>query len=191
MDPGKKKERQTNIIDDQAAIALAMQGGRRKAQPKKKKSGGVGPSGPQTASSSKSKSTKKASTSKATDAQYYEKDGLKIPLYDKGGKKKTNARLSLTLRNKNLDHLLDMSTPARKRRSNSRMPTRPRPISRIGSRQRRRALFLLTQKASCQLQRQRKITKLTQRILCGMRYRQQKPTKARAKAKHRYRIKVC
>ncbi|OAL00425.1 hypothetical protein IQ06DRAFT_144702 [Phaeosphaeriaceae sp. SRC1lsM3a] len=125
MDPIKKSGR-TNIIDCLDAIALAQQG-QRKAQKKPKKaltvssapvkSGGskAGPSKKAGANqdagdfveSSRLKPAKKTAK-EVTTARYYEKNGVKIPLFEKGGKKRAHARLAKGLRNKGTDILLDI-----------------------------------------------------------------------------------
>jgi hypothetical protein len=107
MDPSKNK--QTNIISNLDAIALAMQGGERKALPKRKKTAAsTGPPALPSASSSKAKPAKKPTSTQRTGPRFYEEDGVKIPLYEKGGKRRANARLSSILRNKNTDFLLDV-----------------------------------------------------------------------------------
>jgi len=131
-----RKNQHTNIIDDLDAISLAQQGGKRKAAPKKKKdtTGGAGApappvasgskaqiakrpaatpqyggaSGPPGAGSSKARAAKKKAAPKATGPRFYEKNGVKIPLYEKSGKKRGHARLASGLRNKNTDFLLDL-----------------------------------------------------------------------------------
>lgn len=107
MDTVKKKERQTHIIDDLDAIELVQQG-QRKGVPKQKKTGGPNLPGPHSASGAKPKPAKRAPSIKEAGPRFYEKGGLKIPLYDKSGKKRPHARLSQGLRNKNLDQLLDI-----------------------------------------------------------------------------------
>jgi hypothetical protein len=128
--------KQTNIIDDLDAIALAQQCGKRRALPKKKKekAGGVGPSAqpvtnrskkpkpakkslgvlqnagasaPPVTNSSTAKSAKQAAAPQCTGSQFYEEHGVKIPLHDKSGRKRVRARLSNSLRNKNTELLLD------------------------------------------------------------------------------------
>jgi len=51
-----------------------------------------------------------ASPNQASEAQYYEADGLKITLYDQdgAGKRKKHARLAKSLLNKSSDQLLDI-----------------------------------------------------------------------------------
>jgi hypothetical protein len=127
MDPNRKSARRTNIIDDLDAIALAS--GQRKASPKKKKKkkktgaagasapkhaagpstpkNGAGPSGTNNTGTAKPKPAKKAAASKQPEARFYERDGMRIPLYEKNGKKRKQARLTSSLRNKNTDYLLD------------------------------------------------------------------------------------
>jgi hypothetical protein len=123
MNPSNKSARQTNIINDLDAIALAS--GQRKAPPKKKKTGvagafapkhvagpstsknGAGPSCTKNAGAVKTKPAKKAAAPKQPEARFYERDGVKIPLFEKNGKKRKQARLTSSLRNKNTDYLLD------------------------------------------------------------------------------------
>jgi type II secretory pathway pseudopilin PulG len=93
----RRKDRQTEIMDNAAAISMAQQG-----QRKGKKRAVANLSTSENASSS----TTKPTTSQITRPRFYEADGLKIPLYEKGGKKKVHARLSSSLRNKNLAQLL-------------------------------------------------------------------------------------
>ncbi|KAH3917681.1 hypothetical protein HBH56_043520 [Parastagonospora nodorum] len=105
-----RKNQHTNIIDDLDAISLAQQGGKRKTAPKKKKekTGGAGASGPSISGSSKARSGKKKASPRATGLRFYEKNGVKVPLYEKSGKKRGHARLASSLRNKNTDFLLDL-----------------------------------------------------------------------------------
>lgn len=125
MVPTKKSGR-TNIIDDLDAIVLAQQG-QRKAQKKPKKAP-TGPSAPVKSGGSKAGPSKKSgadqdagefvkssrlkpakkTAKEVTTAQYYEKNGVKIPLFEKGGKKRAHARLAKGLRNKGTDILLDI-----------------------------------------------------------------------------------
>lgn len=121
MDSNKNTGR-TNIIGDLDAIAFAQQG-QRKTTKKSKKAG----TGPAKGGSSKAGSWKKLGAGQAaggtgsskprtakktadqtTSAQYYEQDRVKIPLIKKGGKRRTHARLTSTLRNKGTDFLLDI-----------------------------------------------------------------------------------
>ena len=51
---------------------------------------------------------KKATPEPFTNERYYENNGLRIPLYDKSGRKKTHARHAQGLRKHNLDQLLDI-----------------------------------------------------------------------------------
>jgi hypothetical protein len=93
----RKRDRQTHIMDDAAAVSMAQQGQRRG---KKKTVANL------FASENASSSTTRPTTSQITRPRFYEADGLKIPLYEKGGKRKVHARLSSSLRNKNLAQLL-------------------------------------------------------------------------------------
>jgi hypothetical protein len=128
------KNKHTNIIYDLNAIALAQGGGKRKSLPKKKAkaewssravlavassskakptkkptvSQGVGTSASSFSGGFKRKPAKTSAAPHGTDARFYEKDGLKIPLYRKGGRKRTQARLSGSLRNNNTEFLLDI-----------------------------------------------------------------------------------
>ncbi|KAF2828486.1 hypothetical protein CC86DRAFT_444692 [Ophiobolus disseminans] len=108
MDPSKGKARHTNIIDDTDAIARVMQAGQRRPQPKKKNAGGFNLAALQNAGVSKFKLVKKSPATPNAGPRFFEEDGLKIPLYDKSGKRKATARASKGLRNKNLDQLLDI-----------------------------------------------------------------------------------
>ncbi|KAF2244230.1 hypothetical protein BU26DRAFT_608686 [Trematosphaeria pertusa] len=103
MDFGKKKERQTGIIDDETAIAMAQQGKKNggKGKGKQKQSGfklsdaqDAGVSKPKPAPRNKKNSKPKlaAAPSAKSHSRFYEEGGLRIPLYDQKGKKKTNAR---------------------------------------------------------------------------------------------------
>lgn len=131
-----RKNQHTNIIDDLDAISLAQQSGKRKAAPKKKKdkTGGAGAPAPPVASGSKAQLAKKAAVTpqdggasrspvagsskarppkkkaapKATGPRFHEKNGAKIPLYEKSFKKRGHARLASGLRNKNTDFLLGL-----------------------------------------------------------------------------------
>jgi hypothetical protein len=97
----------TNILDDEVALAIAMAQGKGKGKGKGKKK--VADSGASNNSKSQKASSvpavregTKATTTATPDAgaRFYEKDGLKIPLYDHdgmGNKKKRCARLSKTL----------------------------------------------------------------------------------------------
>jgi hypothetical protein len=123
MNPSKKSARQTSIINDMEAIALAS--GQHKTPPKKKKTGGAGasapkhaarpsapkngpgPSGTKNAGTVKPKPAKKAAACQQPEARFYERDRVRIPLYEKNGKKRKQARLTSSLRNKNTDYLLD------------------------------------------------------------------------------------
>jgi hypothetical protein len=107
MDPSRNN--QTKVIDDVDAIAKAMQCRKRKIPPKKKKNiTNTGPSAPPAASSSRAKPTKKPTATQDVGPRFYEKNRVKIPLYEKGGKRRANARLSSTLRNKNTEFLFDV-----------------------------------------------------------------------------------
>lgn len=111
MNPNKKS-RQTNIINDLDAITSVMQGGKRKAARKKSKKSkntpGTGPQAAPVASSSKAKPAKKPTAAPNAGPRFYEKNGVKISLYEKSGKKRAHARLSSSLRNKNTEFLLDV-----------------------------------------------------------------------------------
>jgi hypothetical protein len=105
------RNKQTNIINDLDAIALAMRGGKRKTIPKKKNAASTSSPAPLAASSSKAKPAKSAKELSATQddgPRFYEKNGVRIPLYEQGGKRRVNARLSSTPRNKNTEFLLDV-----------------------------------------------------------------------------------
>jgi hypothetical protein len=113
-----QKNRHTNIISDFNAIALAQQqGGKRKGQPKKKKKKSApGPrTAPQPVAGSlkpkpkpKSKPAQKAAPNSSTSGRFYEKNGLKISLYEKSGRRRQYARHSEGLRSKNQGQLLDI-----------------------------------------------------------------------------------
>jgi hypothetical protein len=109
MDFSKNSARQISIIDNLEAINISQV--QRKAPPKKKKQvGGVSASTPQNGGGTKlervkePKLTKKAN--KPAARRFYKKNGLKVPLLDKKGKKKPYARLSSSLSNKGTDFLL-------------------------------------------------------------------------------------
>jgi hypothetical protein len=103
------KNRQINIIDPFEAADLAQQGGKRKAAPKKNKNTtGPKPTGQQNGRSSRPRPAKKAPATSSSGPRYYEKDGLKIDLYDKTSKKRVQARLSQGLRNRSQQQLLDI-----------------------------------------------------------------------------------
>lgn len=106
----KKKERQTHILDDAAAIKLAQQQGQRRGQPEKKQknTAGSAASAHQNGGSSKSTPGKKGPAAQNAAARFYQKNGVKIALVEKSGKKKPHARSSQGLRNKNLEQLLDI-----------------------------------------------------------------------------------
>jgi ribosome-binding protein aMBF1 (putative translation factor) len=111
MDPSKKAT-QTNIIDDLEAISLAQQGQRRGLHPKKKpeKQAGFSFARPQNATTGVSiqrQPVKKVAT-QSNGTRHYERDGLKTSLYNRGNNKRPYARLSRSLRNKNVDFLLDV-----------------------------------------------------------------------------------
>ncbi|KAF1920932.1 hypothetical protein BDU57DRAFT_29917 [Ampelomyces quisqualis] len=131
MDTGKNPARHTNIIDDLDAIALAQQGRRKAGSAKKKKKVGTagttaasnlrpptpnkpaeaqraGPSPSQNALGSRSTSLKKSTVSAGGGSRVYEKDGIRVPRYETGGKQRPHARLSISLRNKSTDLLLDI-----------------------------------------------------------------------------------
>jgi len=118
MDPNKKKERQTGIIDDATAMAAEVQalngrkgGGKKRlnlskaqsaaiSKPKLKAApqitGAVKASlGPKNGRQSKSQAVVTSPT--ADEAQFYEVDGLRIPLFDNKSKRKTHARSINTL----------------------------------------------------------------------------------------------
>jgi hypothetical protein len=119
MDSSRKPARQTQIIDGLDATSHA-QGRRRKALPKKTAAGAsapksVGRSAPKTAAPSvpkksgapKPKQARKPAATQQPVERFYEQNGLRIPLYEKSGKIRKQARLSSSLRNKNTDFLLD------------------------------------------------------------------------------------
>jgi hypothetical protein len=107
MYSSKQNKRQTTIIEDLGAIGLAEQS--RQGAPKKNAAGRSGPSAARKASSPKPKATKKPTASQDIGLRFYEGNGVKIPLYDEGGRKRAHARLSKSLRNKNTDYLLEIT----------------------------------------------------------------------------------
>ncbi|KAF2033645.1 hypothetical protein EK21DRAFT_108775 [Setomelanomma holmii] len=130
MDPSKNKARQTNIIDDFEAIALAQQGQRKKPQ-KKKKAVTFQPHSPHNLSRrTQAKPIPKkrfevsklavapgvASNTKTTSAaimaherqEYFDGDGIRVPLYDIDGRNRPYARLSSAILLRNRDQLLDI-----------------------------------------------------------------------------------
>jgi hypothetical protein len=127
MDSSRKPARQTQIINGLDATSHA-QGRRRNALPKKSAASASAPktagrsapkntglSAPKTAVPSvpknvcppKPKQTRKPAATQRPVERFYEQNGLKIPLYEKSGKIRKQARLSSSLRNKNTDFLLD------------------------------------------------------------------------------------
>ncbi|KAL5120669.1 hypothetical protein ACEQ8H_001418 [Pleosporales sp. CAS-2024a] len=101
--------KQTNIIDDPDIVTLAMQGRQRRGPAKKTqvKSRGPDPSGlDPTESFPTAKHMKSKAASEVTGRKFYDKNGIRIPLYEQGGKKRAHARLARSLRNKTANYLL-------------------------------------------------------------------------------------
>ncbi|KAH7400705.1 hypothetical protein DE146DRAFT_744997 [Phaeosphaeria sp. MPI-PUGE-AT-0046c] len=116
----------TNIISDLDAIALAQQSPRKAHKKSKKYTTCL--SNPSKAGSSKTVSSKKSggkqdarnpagdskskpakkTAEQVTSSQYYQRYGVQIPLYERGGKKRAHARLAKALRNKGTDVLLNI-----------------------------------------------------------------------------------
>ncbi|KAH9871687.1 hypothetical protein J1614_005942 [Plenodomus biglobosus] len=111
MDPNGKQSRKTNIIDDAVALEYSLaQKGKSKSKGNARARATAGPSAlePRTAGISKSKGPNKTRAAPTVGPQYYEGHGLKISLYDKGGKQRPHARASITFRNKNIEAALEI-----------------------------------------------------------------------------------
>lgn len=104
MDGRAGKVRATNILDADA-VARAMQSGC-KAQPKKKKTGPPKHATQQNAGVSKPAPAKNSAAAGSNGPRFYQEVGLKIPLYEKGGRKRTTTHLTKSLRKKGTDYLL-------------------------------------------------------------------------------------
>jgi hypothetical protein len=109
QDPNKKKERQTNIISDADALAIAQTqapSGRKGAGKKGKfnlsKAQNAGILKPKAKHAPQNSLTLEANfRSKSASAPlFYEEDGLRVPQYNDKGKKHTNARSGHTLGHK-------------------------------------------------------------------------------------------
>jgi hypothetical protein len=109
QNPNKKKERQTNIISDADALAMAeaqAPGGRKGAGKKGKfdisKAQNAGISKPKAKPAPQNSLAPKANLGSKSESvpQFYEEDGLRIPLYSDKGKKHTNARSGTALGHK-------------------------------------------------------------------------------------------
>jgi hypothetical protein len=100
-------DRTTNIIDgDEFVRSMATAG--KKGKGKKKATGGASrPPKSQKASTVPTAREKKAAATKDTAARFYEANGLKIPLFDNGGRKRI-ARSANTIAKKSLEELLDI-----------------------------------------------------------------------------------
>ncbi|KAF1842041.1 uncharacterized protein K460DRAFT_291673 [Cucurbitaria berberidis CBS 394.84] len=111
MFPSAKDPRKTSILDDSVGLELnlAQQGnGKGKGKNRQNTAGGFSFSSSRNAGVVKSKPAPTARATQNLGARFYERDGLKIPLYEKKGKKRAHARASVGLRNKSEEELLSI-----------------------------------------------------------------------------------
>lgn len=177
MDPRKKPARQTNIIDDLDAVARAQQGRRKARSSKKKKAGAAGSTSTSAASSSKTSSTNKAPKAQGVSTSSSKTDNIARPLdprprrslrqvqavihdstrrtiSESHSTRKAARSVSMLICRlvyatgiRTIFSTLSKSTLVQPSERHSQMPTLRRPVSQDGSRHKKPALLVLTQRA--------------------------------------------